>query len=333
MVQLALLCFAALMGVVIANTELKLWTAAAEGDMTHVDEYLKKGTSPLWQNPDHYAQDSAVHPYPRWYQDSALHIASRNNHTEVVKRLLDAGVDVNLTNRLNQTAMIIASTYGYTDIVKSLIAKGAKVNLVDDIGQTPLHRVSRLGHTDTADLLIANDANVNLADDYGWTPLHRASAWGQTDTAALLIDNDANVNLATKHGYTPLHLATNDYRENTELVTLLISNGGEVNHVDKSGQTPLHKASFWGHNDTAILLITNGANPGITDKNGDAAGDISRISGYIELGNIIDSYTSTTVRVTSPATPAPNAKHEDTPRHIPLFPLIHLLHPTGQLQH
>ena len=136
MVQLALLCFAALMGVVIANTELKLWTAAAEGDMTHVDEYLTKGTSPLWQNPDH------------WSQDSALHIASRKNYTEVAKRLLDAGVGVNLTNGLNQTALSIASNEGHTAVATLLIKNRADVNLADKYGRTPLHWASLTGHTD-----------------------------------------------------------------------------------------------------------------------------------------------------------------------------------------
>ena len=59
------------------------------------------------------------------------------------------------------------------------------------------------------------------------------------------------------------------------------------------------------------------------------AGDIARRHGYIELGNIIDSSTSTTVSLaTSPAaaTPAPNGatKHEAAaPRPIPLLPLMH----------
>jgi len=294
MVQLALLCFAALMGVVIANTELKLWTAAAEGDMTHVDEYLTKGTSPLWQNPDH------------WAQDSALHIASRNNHTEVVKRLLDAGVDVNLTNGVNQTAMIIASRKGYTAV---------------------------------ATLVIDHKADVSLADRWGWTPLHGASANGNIETAALLISKGANVNLGDKDGQTPLHEATRAYREHTALVTLLISNGGEVNHVDDWGQTPLHVASARGYTDTAKILMANGADPGITDKGGNTAGDIARRRGHIELVNILDSSTSTTVSLaTSPAaTPAPNGatKHEAAaPRPIPLLPLMQLLpHPTGQLHH
>jgi len=229
MVKLSLLCFAVLMGVVIGNTELELWTAAAEGDMTHVDEYLTKGTSPLWQNPDH------------WAQDSALHIASRNNHTEVVKRLLDEGVDVNLTNGWNMTALMTASGEGHTAVAALLINNIADVNLGDKDGRTSLHWASRWGHKYTAALLIANGALLNLADAGGWTPLH----WTSSN----------------------------------------------------------------GHTDTATLLMASRADPGITDKLGVTTGDIARVWGYIELGNMIDSYTSTTASLaTSPAaaTPAPN---------------------------
>jgi len=193
MVKLSWMCLAALMGVVIGSTELRLWTAAAEGDMTHVDEYLTKGTSPLWQNPDH------------WAQDSALHIASRNNHTEVVKRLLDAGVDVNLTNGWwNQTALNIASIYGHTAVATLLINNRADVNLADTYGRTPLHLVTNNynEHTELVTLLISNGGEVNHVDESGQTPLHRAAGNGYTDTVNILMANGADPGITDWEGNT-----------------------------------------------------------------------------------------------------------------------------------
>jgi len=195
MMKLAFVCLASLMGVVIGNTELKLWTAAAEGDMAHVDEYLTKGTSPLWQNPDH------------WAQDSALHIASRNNYTDVVKRLLDEGVNVNLTNGENRSALHIASYQGHKAVVTLLITNRADVNLGDQSDATPLHWASARGFTNIATILIENGAKINFASKSGWTPLHLASWEGQIDMAILLIENGADPGITDKDGYTAGYVA------------------------------------------------------------------------------------------------------------------------------
>jgi uncharacterized protein len=55
-----------------------------------------------------------------------LKIAALNGRTEIVKSLIAAGACLDLRNRhCNYTALILASRFGHTEIVKLLIDSGA----------------------------------------------------------------------------------------------------------------------------------------------------------------------------------------------------------------
>jgi ankyrin repeat protein len=57
------------------------------------------------------------------YNETALMIASSKGHTEIVKCLLEHGVDVNIINNNNETALMLASRDGYIEIVKLLLKR------------------------------------------------------------------------------------------------------------------------------------------------------------------------------------------------------------------
>jgi len=53
-----------------------------------------------------------------------------------LRALLVQGVDINSTNKANQTALMLAAAFNHADIVKFLLAAGANVNCQDDLGLT-----------------------------------------------------------------------------------------------------------------------------------------------------------------------------------------------------
>jgi ankyrin repeat protein len=55
---------------------------------------------------------------------SALMLAARNGHLEVVRLLLAAGADVNAKSSNGDTAMMVAAGKGHTEVVQVLLAKG-----------------------------------------------------------------------------------------------------------------------------------------------------------------------------------------------------------------
>ena len=103
-----------------------------------------------------FAQAPALTPAEQ-FQDAA-----RKGDAASVKRLLDAGVDVNTKFRYDATALFYACDAGNVDVVKVLLDHGADLTLKDTFyGFTPLMlavgpaRKKTPAHTEIAKLLIA----------------------------------------------------------------------------------------------------------------------------------------------------------------------------------
>ena len=62
------------------------------------------------------------------YEDTALMLASRNGHKDMVEMLIKAGAEVNAKNKREETALMLASRNGHKDMVEMLIKAGANVN-------------------------------------------------------------------------------------------------------------------------------------------------------------------------------------------------------------
>jgi len=111
--------------------------------------------------------------------------ASSDGNLALVKQALNAGADINATNR-GWTALMMASRKGRTDIVKLLLDKGADVNATTNKGDTALIMASQNGHTDIVKLLLDKGADVDVKDSNGWTALSVASPAVHADIVKLL---------------------------------------------------------------------------------------------------------------------------------------------------
>ena len=73
------------------------------------------------------------------YDRTALYWATRSNQTDVIKRLLHEGADVNRQTRCNKaTPLHYAVLYNYTEVVRMFIEGGADVSLKNCANETPL---------------------------------------------------------------------------------------------------------------------------------------------------------------------------------------------------
>ena len=115
-------------------TEDELWdamtTAVVEDDLPTINRCLAEGVDV-----------KATTSYDKW---NLLHLAL-NKLTEppvpaVVKRLIDAGVDVNAPDSTGWTPLHFAARAGSAEAVQLLLDAGAQVNVPDNKGITPLHR-------------------------------------------------------------------------------------------------------------------------------------------------------------------------------------------------
>ena len=69
----------------------------------------------------------------------ALYWASYGGHVEVVDRLLaNKFTDLNLQNKLGDTALLASSIEAHPDVTERLIKKGADAKIANANGETPL---------------------------------------------------------------------------------------------------------------------------------------------------------------------------------------------------
>ena len=169
-----------------------------------------------------------------------------------VKALIAAGVDVNVSDKSEETPLHIPAVSRYNGITALLIDEDANVNDRADRALTPLHAAEWGGHKDTAALLIANGAEVDARGDKGVTPLIVATLSGRDATMELLLNNGANLNARNESGMTPLHAAARTGQK--EAVELLIDKGADLNAKNENGVTPLQIASQNGHRSIVELL-------------------------------------------------------------------------------
>lgn len=102
---------------------------------------------------------------------------------------------------------MIASSAGHLEIVKVLLAAGADVNMTNDNGQSPLHYAASRNREDIAKCLLEAGAHVNAADKLGNTSLHRAASRGHLSMVqSLLSRSGITIDSLDKEKNTPLYV-------------------------------------------------------------------------------------------------------------------------------
>jgi ankyrin repeat protein len=221
------------------------------------------------------------------YGETALMWAASENHPAAAKLLIEHGADVNArSNKL---------TYA-----KDRFGLEGVVTVLPHGSWTPLMYAARQGSTGAARVLAENNASLNLIDPDGTTALLLAIINGHFDTAAVLLLKGADPNLADSTGMAALYAAvdmntlgevygrpaqrpSSGDTSALDLIKLLLNHGANPNAQLKSptlyrahtpgepnlneGATPLMRASKNGDAAAMRLLLDNGADPELAQKN------------------------------------------------------------------
>jgi len=125
---------------------------------------------------------------------SPLLVASYIGNLEVAKILLEKGADINAKNDNGETALHMASHENHQQIVELLLEQ-EKINLEarSKKGSSPLLVAVYMGNLEIAKLLLEKGADINAKNDNGETALHMASSRGHKQIEKLLLEQGINV--------------------------------------------------------------------------------------------------------------------------------------------
>lgn len=122
---------------------------------------------------------------------AVLALATKSNLTQIVKLLVEAGVDINWQDEEGETALHIAARFGHEHCAKTLldgtVDQQTNFELVEkSFSWTPLHVACVDGHLSIVELLIAAGADLSKVDASGWTAQEHAALRGHMDIARRL---------------------------------------------------------------------------------------------------------------------------------------------------
>ncbi len=165
------------------------------------------------------------------------------------------------------TPLMYAAREGSLQAVRALVASKADLNLTEPDGTSALLFSMINGHYDIAEDLVKAGANVNLADRTGMTPLYAAvdmhtmpSSYGRPAPSPQVIDGSVDAaRMLLAHGAGP----------NARLKSPILKrvyNAGD--NLLGEGATAFMRAARGGDPVMMQVLLDGGADPALTQKNG-----------------------------------------------------------------
>lgn len=154
---------------------------------------------------------------------SAFVNAAGNGEQKIVELYLAAGMDINVRDEFEQTALFMATVERKYALALMLLGRGADPNLARDDKLTPLpvaiqrgFNSSRIVREDKSAQLIKalldRGANVNALDEQSETPLMEAATLGDVETMTALITRGADVTHRNSAGQTAFDIAVSERR-------------------------------------------------------------------------------------------------------------------------
>jgi len=218
---------------------------------------------------------------------SAVGVAASQSLNDIVKVLVDAGADINQKQgEFKQTLIMLALHDDNTELVKYLIQKGVDVKAQATDGETALYLAAAYGNIEAADALLRAGADIDKESSIGFSPLFRAIQKKNTDMALYLISKGADVNSRDTRDFTPAYAAA----EAGDLVSLkkLAEAGADLN-VQGGGRewSPIMKAAFDGNIDIVRYLKSQGVDLDLTDSEGNTALDLAEQQYNTDVSNLL----------------------------------------------
>ena len=197
-------------------------------------------------------------------RDQTLAAVCRGRPTPgIVRRLVEAGADVNGADSYGCSALHWAAHGGNVPVMESLIKLGANATTTGSERYTAMHVAA---NGEVVRWLAARGVSVQGEGDDN-APLQVACCFRHIDAVRALIELGADVHHRGRHAQTALHgaMECDDGKRAVEMARLLLAAGADVSAANAAGQVPLHVVK---HAACVDLLLDAGADLEARDGEG-----------------------------------------------------------------
>lgn len=230
---------------------------------------------------------------------SKLHLVVYFGLEDVLKTLLEGGLEVDVKDDEDRTPLSWAIELGHQSIVKYLLDQGANPNIQEHV-QTPLIWSVINGSIELFDMLTKYGAGRGNEGPTYKRVLLFAAGKGQEDFVRMLLGKNMDFDIRDQDcGRSPISRAAEFGREN--VVKFLLSQGADANSKDvdgelesekNEGKTPLTWATLEGHWSIVDLLLQHGAEPVLPPVNPVALLDAARAGKYEKVRRFLENAVS-----------------------------------------
>lgn len=189
--------------------------------------------------------------------------------------------------RIAQARELVAAVErGDSAAVANALKCGVSANVTDGLGRTALYLAVEGEQNAIARLLLAHGATADSLDAAP-SPLHEAVRHANFEMVRSLLAHDASPRAS--RGVLNVAVAGLPPQQCEAMVELLCSSGADVNAGDADGDTPLHVAAIMNNVACVRVLMSLGADPGITNRNGQRPRDLAMERGHVEIAELLDA--------------------------------------------
>ncbi|XP_067685768.1 ankyrin-3-like [Haliotis asinina] len=220
--------------------------------------------------------------------DNILHCACRGGSVEITNRILMQNiVDINSKGDEGMTPVLMAASEGEREVFDFLVTQGADLLVTDEDGQTILHHACYGGNMEIVNyILIQNIVDINSKDDNGVTAVLVAASLGNREVFDFLVRQGADILVADDDGQNILHLACQ--KGNVEMVKYILTKKRlGINTKGSRGMPPVLQSVYYGKKEVFDVLVKQGADLSVVDKNGDSILHLACRRGNVEMVNDI----------------------------------------------
>ena len=185
-----------------AEPSISFAEACEQGNAEIVETFLKSGQ-------DVHAGILEPRGYDGLLDLSAIHVAAKRGHVQVVEILLTYGADRDTPSCVSRKRPFhLAVEGGHIAMVRYLLDKGTDIAAPDDSSAQAIHIAAETGSAGILNFLMDRGAAIDSRMTGGAQPLHVASTTpGRVDVIKSLCRHGADTEAQTDHGCTPLYYA------------------------------------------------------------------------------------------------------------------------------